>query len=115
MTAQTTRAMARELKKASKSNDAPIWDRLSKEALKPSISRRVVNLNKVNSLTKDGDAAFVAGKVLGTGTLSHSVTLGSFSISGTAARKVLDAGGSVRSYRDMIEQFPAGTGVILIG
>ncbi len=115
MASQTVFTMARELRKASRSNDAPIWSRLSREALKPSAARRTINLNKMSKLTREGDAVFFAGKVLGTGAISHKITLCSFSISRTAAQKVLASGGSIQGYREMVSQFPTGKGVVLLG
>ena len=55
--------MVKDLKQASKKNEAPIWSRLADLALKPS-SRRVVNLTRINTTTKENDVLFVPGKVL---------------------------------------------------
>lgn len=115
MTSQVTLSMSRTLKKAAGSNGAPIWSRLARESLKPSISRRVINLNKMDSLTKSGDVVFFAGKVLGTGRMTHGITLCSFSISRAAARKVLSAGGSVLGHDEMIKRYPSGSKVVLLG
>jgi len=53
--------------------------------------------------------------VLGTGNMSHKITLCSFSISTVAATKIIQAGGSVLKFTDMIEKFPTGKGVTIIG
>lgn len=115
MVNSVTYAMARDLKKAAREHNAPIWTRLAREALKPSSARRTVNLNKLSRFTSDGDAIFFAGKVLGTGSITHKITLGSFSISNTASRKVLAAGGEVCKYQEMINVYPTGKGVALLG
>lgn len=115
MTNQIVQRLAYDLKKASQSNDAPIWLKLSKLALKPSRARRTVNLNKISQLTKDGDVVVVPGKVLGTGNMSHKITLCSFSISNAAASKVLESGGKIASFDDMTKKFPTGKGVTLLG
>lgn len=115
MTNQIVQRLAYDLKKASQSNDAPIWLKLSKLALKPSRARRTVNLNKIAQLTKDGDVVVVPGKVLGTGNISHKITLCSFSISNAAASKVIESGGKISSFEDMTKQFPTGKGVTLLG
>lgn len=114
-TNRTTQRMAYELKKASRDNDAPLWSRLSKLALKPGRARRVLNLNKIARLTKDGDVVIVPGKVLGTGSISHKITLCSFSISNTAADKIITSGGSVSNFGQMTRDFPTGKGVVLLG
>jgi large subunit ribosomal protein L18e len=107
--------MASDLKKASTKNDAPIWAKLAEYALKPSIARRDLNLNRIGQLTKENDTVVFPGKVLGTGNISHKITLFSFSISNSAAAKIIEKGGKLISYSDLIEQNPTGKGVVLLG
>ena len=107
--------MASDLKKASTKNDAPIWAKLAEYALKPSIARRDLNLNRIGQLTKENDTVVFPGKVLGTGNISHKITLFSFSISNSAANKIVENGGKLISYSDLIEQNPTGKGVVLLG
>ena len=83
--------------------------------MKPSSSRRVVNLTRINKATKENDVLFVPGKVLGTGNISHKITLSSFSMSATAANKIIKTGGSIVTYSDMIKKYPTGKGVIIFG
>ena len=108
MTNQVVIRMASDLKKASTKNDAPIWGKLAEYALKPSIARRDINLNRISQLTKDNDTVVFPGKVLGTGNISHKITLCSFSISNSAAAKVLENGGKLISHADLIKQNPTG-------
>ena len=115
MTNQVVIRMARDLKKASVKNDAPIWAKLAEYALKPSIARRDINLNRISQLTKENDTVVFPGKVLGTGSVLHKITLCSFSISNSAADKIIDNGGKLISYSDLIEQNPTGKGVVLLG
>ena len=115
MTNQVVVQMAKQLRQASKKNDAAIWSRLASLALKPSSARRVVNLKKINDITKDNDVIVVPGKVLGTGNVSHKVTLSSFSISNSAAKKIIQSGGKIISFEEMIQKFPTGKGVSIIG
>ena len=107
--------MAKELKKASKTNKAPIWAKLAQYALKPSSARRDINLNRINQLTKDSDTVVFPGKVLGTGNITHKITLFSFSISNSAAEKIIKSGGRIISHQDLIEQNPKGKEVIMLG
>ena len=106
--------MIKDLKQASKKNEAPIWSKLADLALKSS-SKRTVNLTRINKITKENDVLFVPGKILGTGNLSHKITLSSFSISTTARNKIIQSGGSIMTYSDMIKKFPTGKGVIIFG
>ena len=115
MTNQVIIHMAKDLKKASTKNNAPIWAKLAEYALKPSIARRDINLNRISQLTKENDTIVFPGKVLGTGNISHKITLYSFSISKSAANKILESGGKLISYLDLIEQNPTGKGVVLLG
>ena len=115
MTNQVVIRMASDLKKASTKNDAPIWRKLAEYALKPSIARRDINLNRIAQLTKDNDTVVFPGKVLGTGNISHKITLYSFSISDSAANKIIENGGKLISYSKLIEENPTGRGVVLLG
>ena len=54
MTNQVVLQLAKDLKKASAKNDAKIWSKIAEFALKPSIARRIINLNKIDKLTKRG-------------------------------------------------------------
>ena len=115
MTNQVVVRMARDLKKASTKNDAPIWRKLAEYALKPSIARRDINFKRIGQLTKENDTVVFPGKVLGTGNVPHKITLCSFSISNSAAAKIIENGGKIISYSDLIEQNPTGKGVVLLG
>ncbi|MEW6043374.1 MAG: 50S ribosomal protein L18e [Thermoproteota archaeon] len=115
MTNQLVLNMVKDLKKASTKNKAPIWSKLAVMAQKPSIAKRIVNIKKINDVTNENDVVVVPGKVLGTGNISHKITLCSFSISTSAANKVLSAGGKIINYSEMISKFPTGKGVRIIG
>ena len=115
MTSQVTIQMAKDLKQASAKNDAPIWAKLAEYAKKPSVARRTINLKRIDQLTKDNDVIVFPGKVLGTGTISHKITLSSFAISNSAANKIKESGGQIIGFADMIEKFPTGKGVSLLG
>lgn len=106
---------ARELKKASTLHHAPIWAKLAEYALKPSSARRNINLKRIGQLTKDNDVVVFPGKVLGTGSVQHSITLFSFSISARALSKIKDAGGRVVTHTSLIDSNPTGRGIVLLG
>lgn len=115
MTNQETIQLARDLKKASRANEAPIWAKLAEYALKPTRARRVINVNRIGELTKEGDMVAFPGKVLGTGNITHGITLFAFSISNTAADKISKAGGSIISHESATEKNPTGRGIVLLG
>lgn len=107
--------MARTLRRASTEHKAPIWRRLAEFALKPTIARRTVNVYAISRHTKHGDTVAVPGKVLGTGQISHPITLFCFNISESAATKVVNAGGRIIDHQTLIQERPTGNGVILLG
>ena len=107
--------LVKELKSASRKNDAPIWSKIAKNALKSNSNKKKINLKKIDQLTDDGNAVIISGKILGTGKLSHKVLVSSFSISNSAAKKIKDSGGQILQFSDMISKFPTGKGVKIIG
>lgn len=114
MTNQIVMNMAKELKVASKKNKAPIWSRLAELILKPSRARIVLNLRQLDKFVNDNDVIVVPGKVLGTGNLSHKITLCSFSISSSGAKKVIQSGGKIIQVTQLIKNNPSGKGVRII-
>ena len=54
----------------------------------------MVNISKIAKLTKKGDTVAVPGKVVGAGTLEHSVTVAALQFSVVAKKKISDAGGN---------------------
>ena len=103
------------LKKASKENDAPIWAKVADYVQKSRSNQKIVNLKKIDESTDDGNAIIITGKVLGTGNISHKVSVSSFSISNSAAKKIKQSGGEVLKFSEMIKKFPTGKGVKIIG
>jgi large subunit ribosomal protein L18e len=63
-------------------------------------------------MAKDLSIVVFPGKVLGTGNISHKITLFSFSISNSAAAKIIEKGGKLITHSDLIEQNPTGKGVV---
>ena len=115
MTNQVVIQMAKELEVASKKNKAPIWSKLAEMALKPARAKRVLNLGQIDKFVSDNDIVVVPGKVLGTGNVSHKITLCSFSISTTGAKKITQSGGKIIDFAQLIKSNPTGKGVKIIG
>ncbi len=115
MTNQVVVQMVKELKVASKKNKAPIWSKLAEMALKPARTKRVLNLGQIDKFVSDNDTVIVPGKVLGTGNISHKITLCSFSISTSGAKKVAQSGGKIVNFTQLIKNNPTGKGVKIIG
>lgn len=115
MTNQIVIQMVKTLRVASKKNNAPIWERLADLALKPTRAKRTMNLGQLDKFVSDNDVVVVPGKVLGTGSLSHKITLCSFSISTSGAKKITESGGKVLDISQIIKNHPTGKGVKIIG
>jgi large subunit ribosomal protein L18e len=103
------------LRKAFKANKAQIWKALEKEFLKSRSNRRRINIERLNKVTSNGDVVFVPGKVLGTGSLGHKITVYAYSFSETALSKLNTSGAEVLSLQSMIDRYPDGKGVRIIG
>lgn len=115
MTNQIVIQMVKTLHAASKKNNAPIWQKLADLALKPTRAKRTVNLGQIDKFVSDNDVVIVPGKVLGTGSLSHKITLCSFSISTSGAKKITESGGKILNISQIIKENPTGKGVKIIG
>lgn len=108
-------SLIKELKAAGTANKAPIWTKIAKCVTKSRVAHKVTNIKQIAKFSKDGDTIVFPGKVLGVGLLDHKITLCSFAISNTAAQKVLDAGGKIVEFSNIIKEKPTGTGVIILG
>ena len=103
------------LRSSFKKNKAPIWRALEEELAGPRANRREINVRRLAQITKADEVVVVPGKVLGTGSLDHKLTVCAFSISESAAKKVIDSGGRVLTFEDLIKKHPDGKGVRIIG
>lgn len=103
------------LRKAFKNNKAQIWKALEREFSKSRSNRRRVNIEKLNKVTSNGDVIFVPGKILGNGNLGHKLTVYAYSFSETALNKLNASGTEVLSLQSLIDRYPDGKGVKIIG
>jgi large subunit ribosomal protein L18e len=103
------------LRSAFKKNKASIWRALEEELSGPRVNRREINVRRLAEVTKAGEVVVVPGKILGTGNLGHKLTVCPFSISETAAKKVIESGGKIMTFEDLIKKHPDGKGVRIIG
>jgi large subunit ribosomal protein L18e len=103
------------LRSAFKKNKAPIWRVLEEELAGSRANRREINVRRLDEVTKAGEVVVIPGKFLGTGNLGHKITVCAFSVSETAAKKVIESGGRIVSFEDLIRKHPDGKGVRIIG
>ncbi|MFQ6050994.1 MAG: 50S ribosomal protein L18e [Candidatus Hydrothermarchaeota archaeon] len=103
-----------KLEKISKENSVNIWRDLAERLKKPRRMRAEVNLSKINRYSKPNDTVAVPGKVLGSGSISHPVSVGAFGFSKSAIEKIKDSGGECLSLVELAKKNPKGTGVIIM-
>ncbi len=103
------------LRKAFKNNKVKIWKALEKEFLKSRSNRRLVNIQKLNKITNNGDTIIIPGKILGNGILKHKLTVYAYSYSETALNKLNESGTEILSLQSLINRYPDGKGVKIIG
>ena len=103
------------LRNALKKNKVPIWKAIIKELSRSRSNRREVNIGELAHVTKDKEVVIVPGKILGSGEISHKLTVLCFTISEVATRKILDAGGKILPLDSLIKKYPDGKGVRIIG
>jgi large subunit ribosomal protein L18e len=103
-----------ELKKKSKEHNVHIWKSIAEELEKPTRSRRIINLYKINKYTKDNEVVIVPGKVLAVGELDHPVTIAAFQFSGSAAEKINKSGKAI-SIDKLIQEDPKGKKIRIMG
>lgn len=90
--------------------DAPIWRDVAKRLLRSS-SRAEVNLSRIARHTKKNDIVLVPGKVLGSGSISHPVTVGALGFSEQAKEKLTSEGGKYMNIKELMSKVPKGTDV----
>lgn len=104
-----------DLQEASREHDAPIWRDIADRLERPNRVWAEVNVSRLQRVLDDGDVAVVPGKLLGTGRIATSVTVGAFQWSKSAKTKVEEAGGEVLRIEDLLEDHPTGTEVRILG
>ncbi len=109
------RVLISELKEESASQKTSIWKRLAKDLERPTRIRRIVNISRINRHSKDNETVVIPGKVLGSGSLDHSLTVAAFSFSQSARSRIEEAKGKCISIQELMKKNPKGTNVKIIG
>lgn len=104
-----------DLKRQSYSHEAKLWKRVASDLEKSSRSRRVVNISRINRFTRENEVVVVPGKVLGSGSLDHSVVIAAFAFSDSARQQIEKAKGKCMTIQELAKQNPKGKDVRVIG
>jgi large subunit ribosomal protein L18e len=106
--------LIRFLKKQSREHNAGVWHDVAEHLSKSRRSRISVNLSNINRHTKRSDIVVVPGKILGTGSLNHAVTVAAFAVSDSASAKLKAARAKYLSIPELLEKNPTGANVKII-
>ena len=109
-----TRALINVLKKTSTKHNVGIWKRVAELIARPARKRATVNIGKISRHTNAGDINVIPGKVLGSGNLSHKVTVAALNASTSARTVIVGAGGTLISIDELLTKVPKGKGVTII-
>lgn len=104
----------RKLFKAYKKFGTPLWKMVAEKLSTRRRARVVVNVGKINKLTKENDYVVVPGKVLGFGILDHPVNVAAYSFSSSARLKIEQAKGKCLSFDEIISINPKGSNIKVI-
>lgn len=103
-----------DLKKLSIEKKVKIWKKVAENLERPTRSRRVVNIYKLDRYTDEKDIVIVPGKVLGTGNLNHSIDVAAFNFSDDAFKKISEKGKAL-TIRDIMKNNPEGKNIRIMG
>jgi len=106
----TVKELIRKLKKLGRKEDVKLWKRVAQDLEKSVRSRREVNINKLNRVTKEGETVIVPGKVLGDGEIDHKVNVAAYKFSENAKNKL-----KCMTIEELMDKNPKGSKVRIIG
>lgn len=104
----------RELRRARRAHDAPVWDAVADRLGRARHQVVPVNVGQLNRLGAANEVVVVPGKLLAEGRLTKSLTVGAFEYSAQARAKVVAAGGQALSIDELLKSRPDGTGVRIV-
>ena len=104
-----------DLKKKSFEQKVNLWKRVALDLEKPTRKRRVVNLSRINRFTKENEIIVVPGKVLGSGSLNHKITISAFQFSEDAKNKIMKSGSKIMPLDELSNESPKGKNIKIIG
>ena len=83
------------LRKRARADSSNLWLRLAEDLAKPTRSRIVVNIARINKHAADGETIIVPGKVLASGELDKKITVIAWQFSGSAKKKIAEKGTAI--------------------
>ena len=113
-TSLSTRKLLAELRKLGNKEQLDLWKAVAQNLMRPTRTRREVNLSRIEEHTKTGETALVPGKVLSAGELTKKITVAAFKFSGTAREKINKVGKAI-TIQELMKENPKAKNVRIIG
>ena len=88
----------------SDTKNAGLWRDVRRIISQPRRARAVVNLNKLDKLTKEGEFVIVPGKVLSFGHVNHKLKIAAVEYSASAAAKLKEKGCEMVGVHEMLKK-----------
>ena len=104
-----------QLKETASKEKSALWKRIAEDLEKPARQRRIVNISKLNRITKPNEIVVVPGKVLGDGDLNHKLTIAAFNFSKNAVEKMKKQNCDLMTISGLIKKNPKAKDVRIIG
>lgn len=104
-----------ELRRASKTHNAPIWGTVAERLARPRKQVNPINVGQLNRVAEASDTVVIPGKLLAEGRIAKPLTVAAFNYSAEARLKIHAAGGTATSIHELIKAHPTGKGVRLLG
>jgi large subunit ribosomal protein L18e len=103
--------LIQEIKENASKEESAFWKRIRKELERSRRNRRSVNIERLETHTKDKETIIVPGKVLGDGELTHDITVAALQFSEKAKEKIK----KTMTIKELLKENPKGKGVRIIG
>jgi large subunit ribosomal protein L18e len=113
-TNQLLKRSAVQLERKAKEEKVAIWRDAAEMLSRSAVNKVEVNLGHISRVFDGRSPVFVAGKVLGTGSVGKKLVVGAFSYSASARSKIVQAGGEALGVDEFLRRFPKGSGVLLV-
>jgi large subunit ribosomal protein L18e len=103
--------MITNLKMESNKNKTAIWRDIAKRLEKPNKNWAEVNISHLNRYVNKNETIVIPGKLLGAGYIEIPITVAAYSYSASAREKIVNAGGKILSFEELLKKNPKGTGI----
>ncbi|MHA1840284.1 MAG: 50S ribosomal protein L18e [Candidatus Ranarchaeia archaeon] len=100
--------LLRDLQKHSSKKKVPLWKNVARLLKRSRRQRIAYNISRLSRNTNENEIVIVPGKLLGTGTIDHPLTVSAWDFSENARSKISRAGGKCMTIRQMMEKYPSG-------